>query len=232
MTLFAVVDRCRRRLGNKYWDHYSKRAFLRACPPRARVLDVGCGNNSPAYFKSIRPDLYYVGLDIGDYNQDAGSLQHADTYLVVPVDAFNATIAGMAGTFDAVVSAHNIEHCDDPDLTLKVMLAALKPGGRLFMAFPAEASVRFPHRRGTLNFYDDPTHKTVPSFAGLCDRIAAAGFRLDVAIRHYRPWRYVLAGLRNEIPSRLRGEVLFGTWALYGFESIIWATRTDTPPTS
>jgi SAM-dependent methyltransferase len=232
VTRFATVDRYRQRLGNKYWDHYSKRAFLRACLPRARVLDVGCGNNSPAYFKSIRPDLYYVGLDIGDYNQRADSVRSADEYVVVPVADFNPSIARMAGTFDAVVSSHNIEHCDDPDRTLEVMMAALKPGGRLFMAFPTEASVRFPHRHGTLNFYDDPTHKTVPSFAGLCERMSAAGFYLDVAMRRYRPLRYVLAGLRNEIPSLLRQQVLFGTWALYGFESIIWATRSATPPTT
>jgi SAM-dependent methyltransferase len=148
----------------------------------------------------------------------------------VPVDDFNASLGRMAGRFDAVVSAHNIEHCDDPDLTLTAMMAALKPGGRLFMAFPTEASVRFPHRRGTRNFFDDPTHKTMPSFAGLRDRIFGAGFRIDVAVRRYRPLRYVLAGLRNEIPSRLRKEVLFGTWALYGFESIIWATRMAAPP--
>jgi SAM-dependent methyltransferase len=224
-AVLEFLKRQKKKLGNLYWEIYTKEAFIRSCPPNARVLDVGCGNRSPYNFKSIRPDLYYVGIDIGDCNQDDDSIRCADEYIVVPVGEFNHRIAGMAGRFDAVVSAHNIEHCDDPDATMQAMLAALKPGGRLFMAFPTEASVRFPRRGGTLNFFDDPTHKTVPDFAAVCAGITAAGYRLDVAIRRYRPLRGVLAGLRHELPSMWRKHVMWGTWALYGFESIILATR-------
>jgi SAM-dependent methyltransferase len=215
----------KKKFSNVYWEVYSKESFVRSCPPNAHILDVGCGSRSPYYFKVWRPDLYYVGIDVADYNQDEESIRHADEYILVSPDEFNRRIADMARRFDAVVSLHNLEHCGEPDGTLQAMLAALKPGGHLFMSFPAEASVRFPHRRGTLNFYDDPTHKLVPDFARVCAKITEAGCRLDVAIKRYRPLRVFLRGLYNEPRSALRKELLTGTWQLYGFESIIWATR-------
>ena len=46
-----------------------RETFLKTVKHGSVVLDVGCGNNSPAYFKALRPDIYYIGLDVGDYNQ-------------------------------------------------------------------------------------------------------------------------------------------------------------------
>ena len=53
-------------------------AFIDSLPPKSTVLDIGCGNNSPIRFKTHRPDCYYIGLDVGDYNQDAHSKNFAD----------------------------------------------------------------------------------------------------------------------------------------------------------
>lgn len=44
-----------------------KGGFLKTLPRGSTLLDVGCGNGSPYWFKANRPDLYYVGLDVGDY---------------------------------------------------------------------------------------------------------------------------------------------------------------------
>lgn len=217
--------RIRKAIGRRYWDHYGKDAFVKSCPAGARLLDVGCGNNSPSYVKMRRPDLHYTGIDIGDYNQSEPPDQVADRYIVVPPQDFASKIRDFQGTMDAVLSSHNIEHCDDPDATVAAMADALAPGGRLFMAFPCEASVRFPSRRGTLNFFDDPTHKTVPQFAALVSGFRSCGLEVPVAIRRYRPLVNVLKGLRAEPVSWLQRRVFTGTWALYGFESIIWAVR-------
>ena len=92
-------------------NRYAKAAFIDACGYSARVLDVGCGNNSPHVFKTLRPDLYYVGLDVSDYNQVSDPTQDADEYILVPADRFADKIFEMNGVFDAVVSSHNIEHC-------------------------------------------------------------------------------------------------------------------------
>lgn len=226
MKLIRKLNELKRWAGTYYWDMHCKDEFLRACPSGARVLDVGCGNDSPAHFKEIRPDFYYVGLDIGDYNQVADPRSNADEYLITTADQFNARIDALPPTFDAVISAHNIEHCNAPDQTLAAMLGVIKPGGRIYLAFPSNASVDFPKRKGTLNFYDDPTHIHLPNFAEILATLVDHGFRVDVARRRYRPLVRALKGLMKEARHRLRRTVDGDTWALYGFEAIIWATRT------
>jgi SAM-dependent methyltransferase len=225
MSLMEQLRELRRRAGTYYWDLYCKDEFLRSCPPGARILDVGCGNDSPAHVKEIRPDFYYVGLDIADYNQISDPRENSDEYIIATSEDFHARIEALPATFDAVVSAHNIEHCNYPDQTLAAMLDAVKPGGRIFLAFPSEASVNFPHRKGTLNFYDDPTHIYLPKFAAICTAVTEHGFRIDVAKKRYRPLVRALRGLIKEPRCRLQGTVEGEIWSLYGFETIIWATQ-------
>jgi SAM-dependent methyltransferase len=213
-------------VGRYYWDLSSKNAFIKSCPAGAKLLDVGCGNNSPQFTKTLRPDIYYVGIDVSDYNQRDDPTAFADEYIVVTRRVFNDTIACMPSSFDAVVSAHNVEHCDDPWGNLLAMLRAVVPGGRIFLSFPCQASVHFPHRQGTLNFYDDQTHQCVPEYRQILEIIASQNFNINVAIKRYRPIVHLIKGLLAEPKSWLRARVMPGTWALYGFESIIWATRT------
>jgi SAM-dependent methyltransferase len=202
-----------------------KLAFLRSLPPGAQVLDVGCGNNSPREAKTLRPDLVYTGLDVGDYNQQ-DSIAFADRYLIVPPDQFAAAIAGFAGRMDAVVSAHNLEHCDAPAAVLEAMLRALKPGGRLYLSFPSEASAHFPHRHGCLNFRDDSSHQQLPRWDEVTTAIEAAGCRLEFARARYRPPLLAAAGLLLEPVGALtrRNMPAGSTWALYGFESVLWVS--------
>jgi SAM-dependent methyltransferase len=188
-------------------------------------LHIGCGNNSPFVFKNIRPDIYYVGLDVGDYSQFDDPIKYADEYILVPPEKFAAKISEMPASFDAVVSAHNLEHCNDPHSVLVAMLHALRYGGRIYLSFPCEASAGFPSRRGTLNFFDDPTHQTLPNFEAILSTIKSEGCVVEVAIRRYRPFYHCLRGLLVEPFSRMRKQVLYGTLALYGFETIIWAIR-------
>lgn len=203
-----------------------KLAFLRTLPPHARVLDVGCGNNSPREFKMLRPDLNYIGLDVGDYNQQ-DSIQYADAYVVVPPSGFAGAIAARAGQMDAVVSSHNLEHCEDAGEVLDAMVAALRPGGRLYLAFPCEESVRFPKRRGSLNFFDDATHRRVPERERVLATLRERGVTLVYVCHRYRPKILASVGLALEpLAWLLKSNMPAGsTWALYGFETIIWARR-------
>jgi len=203
-----------------------KQAFLKSLPPGARVLDVGCGNHSPRDAKIQRPDLVYTGLDVGDYNQQDAT-RYADAYIVVPPAGFAGAIAEHAGRMDAVVSSHNLEHCDDPAAVLAAMVGALRPGGRLFLAFPCEESVGFPHRRGTLNFFDDRTHQAVPRWDAVIATLQAADGSLEFACRRYRPKALAALGLVLEPLGWLLGRNMpaGSTWALYGFETILWVRR-------
>lgn len=223
--MFAATSRRIRSTARKLLPRYYRSDFLERLPPKAVVLDVGCGNDSPRDVKSERPDIHYVGLDIGDYRHTCPPTENADEFVVVSPGEFASAIAAWSGRFDAVVSSHNIEHCDEPDRVLTAMAGALKPGGRLFLAFPAEASARFPHREGTLNFRDDPTHRAMPEFDRIVGALRSGGLSIDVASRRYRPLKPLISGLFNEAESRRTRTVMPGTWALWGFESIVWASR-------
>lgn len=210
----------RRVLNQKY-----KPDFILQLPRGAKILDVGCGNNSAQSTKKLRPDIYYVGLDVGDYNQAEPPAQHADEYIVVSSDLFAEEIEKRADVFAAVISSHNLEHCERPERVLSAMCRALAPGGQLYLAFPSEQSVNFPRRSGTLNFYDDDSHREVPRFLEVVEQIQAAGLKIQFSARQYRPPYKYLRGLLNEPRSAIKKRVYSGTWALYGFESIIWARR-------
>jgi hypothetical protein len=110
--------------------------------------------------------------------------------------------------------------------TLQAMMNSLKPGGRIYLAFPCEVSAKFPSRRRTLNYYDDDTHKDIPpSFDNIINTIVSNGFEIEYSTRRYRPFLLWLLGLIQEPFARWRNDILQGTWAFYGFESIIWARK-------
>jgi SAM-dependent methyltransferase len=192
-----------------------------------RLLDVGCGNNSPTYVKRVRPDIYYIGIDVADYNQTGCSLSLADEYhLCKPVE-FASTIRRFEGSVDAVVSSHNLEHCDAREDVLASMAATLASDGRIFLSFPSEASVHFPSRRGCLNFFDDKSHKSPVCWSVVLQALNSAGLQIEYEASRYRPLGPFLRGLVYEPISMLRRKVApdGSTWALYGFESVIWARR-------
>jgi SAM-dependent methyltransferase len=146
--------------------------------------------------------------------------------LISPAEFANA-ICAHAGQMDAVVSSHNLEHCDDPVAVLNAMVAALRPGGLMYLAFPCEASVRFPRRRGSLNFFDDTTHKAVPQWRSVLCTLRTCGVTLVYACPRYRPKILASVGVVLEPLARLLGRNMpaGSTWALYGFESVVWGRR-------
>lgn len=203
-----------------------RNSFIEKLPPKARVLDVGCGHNSPKIFKSLRPDIFYAGIDVGDCHQLVDPRTVADQYEIVTSSHFAAGIAErFENNFDAVVSAHNLEHCEDQETVLTAMIQQLKMGGMMYLAFPAAASLNFPMRHGSLNFCDDPTHGQIPDFHEVLDRLQSNGMEIIFQTERYRPPVKVAVGLLLEPLSALRKKVLAGTQALYGFESVIWARR-------
>jgi SAM-dependent methyltransferase len=206
-----------------------KNALLKRLDPHCSVLDVGCGNNSPYWVKSLFPSMHYTGVDVGDYGQTKPVL--ADRYATCKPEEFSAEIAKFKNCFDAVISSHNIEHCIEPEKTLEAMLDAVRPGGRLFMAFPAEESRHFPKRLGTLNYYDDETHQTnPPSFDQIISTVKQHGFEIEYKSSRYRPPILWMLGLVVEPISAIRKKVCLGTWELYGFVSIVWARKNSASP--
>jgi SAM-dependent methyltransferase len=200
-----------------------KRAFIQALPYNAAVLDIGCGNNSPFVTKGLRADLHYTGIDVGNYRQTKPNL--ADEYLVTSPGEFAAQLEGMC-TFDAVISSHNLEHCNDRDRVLVAMVKRLKPGGLLYLAFPSRHTIELDGRAGTLNYKDDPTHIDLPpDWNTTLARLHCEGMELLFAAQEYRPFALSVVGAIFEPLSKFRKKVMFGTWQFHGFETIIWACK-------
>lgn len=207
---------------------HGKYLFLRSLKnaPDTRILDVGCGNNSPQTVKSVLDKTYYVGIDVGDYNQTTVSKKYADEYHIVSGEEFAGEIEKYKDIFDAVISSHNIEHCNEPERVLRAMLASLKAGGKIYMAFPSEESQYFPGgRRGCLNFYDDASHNKIPDWAKINSILKEQNMEILFRTKNNRPYLMRKIGEVNEQKSVEMKTVLEGTWEYYGFESIIWGRK-------
>ena len=211
-----------------HYPDWGKEHFLKQLPPKSRILDVGCGNDSPQFTKSILPDSYYIGLDVGDYNQHHAHL--ADEYIITKPQQFADKIGEFKEQFDAVISAHNLEHCDDRERVLINMIEAIKPGGMLYLAFPSADSMTFPSRKGTLNYLDDKTHKGLPpNFGKTVATISGKSCDIVYASSRYQPAIRWLIGLYHEAKSVAINHVDTETQAFWGLEAIIWARKSHSP---
>lgn len=189
-----------------------------------KILDVGCGNNSPYKVKQILPNAFYVGIDICEID-DLGS-NSSYNYILASPDDFSGSISKIEHKFDAVISSHNLEHCNDLWGTLNSMIDSLNDGGLIYISFPCSESQFFPARIGTLNYFDDETHQlTPPDFLKIISKLESSNFIIEYSNRRYRPIFLFFIGLILEPISALFRRKLYGTWELYGFESIIWARK-------
>lgn len=170
------------------------------------------------------PESHYVGIDVGDYNQTRPI--SANEYITTSGDLFAAQIERFDAFFDAVISSHNLEHCDERDRCLRAMLRALKKDGRIFLSFPCAESVTFPSRKGTLNYYDDYTHKAAPpDLASVKSILQELNCEIEFVSERYSPLVLSAIGAIFEPLSRIRRKTMIGTWEFYGFETILVARR-------
>ncbi len=91
----------------------------RALPPRANVLDVGCGNGFIAHHLSGMLGTTVVGLDVGD------STAARINYL--PYDGRHFPLKDQS--FDAVLLCYVLHHAQDAVLVLNEVSRVLRDGG-------------------------------------------------------------------------------------------------------
>ena len=203
-----------------------KISFLRKINSNAKILDVGCGNNSPIITKGVVPNCFYVGIDVENHNQEINPKQLADLYIVSTPFDFAKEIEKINYSFEVIISTHNLEHCNDREATLKAILNKLKKGGLLYLTFPCEESVNFPSRYGTLNYFDDPTHKNKPpEFKKILSFLKSKDMNIVFTRKNNQPPLMRLIGEVTEPFSKKWKKVLSGTWEKWGFETLIIAQK-------
>jgi 2-polyprenyl-3-methyl-5-hydroxy-6-metoxy-1,4-benzoquinol methylase len=201
--------------------------------PAPVILDVGCGNHSPSLTKRHAPHCVYHGLDRQDWNTDERDRQCGDAFFDLELDQPDALSAVEDGKYDAVICSHVLEHLSDPCALLERLAPKLKRGGLLYIEAPSPKSERLPRAtkgwfgiRGCLNFYDDPTHRTLVHLSAVTAMLAGQGFQVG-AVRNRFLWRrvlllpaYVLAGLllRGYIPASV-------VWDVSGFAQCLTARK-------
>lgn len=204
------------------WGIYS---FLQQCVSNGDLLDVGCGFDSPRRVQAMIPQANYSGIDIVPHNTYIDENKQKYLYCKNPKE-WHKSILEIQKNFHTIICNHNLEHCDDPQSTLRAIASKLQPGGRLYVAVPSSRSIMFPSRGGTLNYYDDWTHsKAPPTVSGITSVLKESGIDILVVRDSYKPALSWLCGLIQEPFSYREGRIYPGTWAYWGFESVIWATK-------
>lgn len=215
------------------YPDWSKTSFLQQLPECGTILDVGCGTNSPTLTKHYLPKWHYVGIDVQDYNQTLPNV--ADEYVLTTSHEFCGKLLERTNSANALISSHNLEHCENRTGTLRAMAQALKVGGKMYLSFPCQESVNFsnngnvdshPVRAGTLNYFDDPTHRDQPpDFSEVIGILYQEGIKITYANTRFSPPLEWIIGLYNEESSVRDLALKPGTWQFWGFETVIWAFK-------
>ena len=192
-----------------------------------KILDVGCGNQSSFFLKTLKPDSTLYGIDVSDFNQSEESKGQFDRYIIERPEMFDRSIQNIEEDFEIIISNHNIEHCNDPEKTFRAMVDRTAVGGHIFIATPSICSINFPSRGGGLNFYDDPTHQKYP--VDLMKLFKSESKRLECIFysESSKPFIWYCFGGMLEFISRKLDRILLGTYEYYGFEQVMWLKKID-----
>lgn len=174
--------------------------YLHAPTSTARVLDVGCGSGVLlARMKSLGWEVQGVEVDPGGV---AGARARG-----VSVHQGQLTDAKFPNNhFDAVHSAHVIEHVYDPVALLRECFRILKPGGKLVILTPNTDSFGHNHFGSAWLNLDPPRHLILFNKATLRRAAEQQGFaiqRLDSTVRS----AWVYGTLSRLIRQTGRGEM-------------------------
>lgn len=188
-----------------------------------RVLDIGCGNNSPSVFKRWFPNAIYHGVDIQEYNLSDDDRVLMDCFTVVrPEQNYRSVISE---SFDWIVCNHVLEHMQAPYDRVNELCGMLRRNGLMYCAFPSVESLRMPSAQGTLQFCDDKTHVFLPSITDVANillrnqiHVIYGGRRRDslrvlVSLPLFA-WQMVRRLLGHKMHAR-------GLWPIYGFEASV-----------
>jgi ubiquinone/menaquinone biosynthesis C-methylase UbiE len=124
-------------------DHYATFAeYLgryefasRFLPPRATVLDVGCGCGYGAAHLADAPDRRIIGLDQALDATSYARKRYGSSRLSF-VTGGATVLPAKSGSLDAVIAMELIEHVEDDKAVVSEVRRVLKPGGLFIVSTP------------------------------------------------------------------------------------------------
>jgi SAM-dependent methyltransferase len=188
---------------------------------RITVLDVGCGNHSPALTKKWFKECIYHGADIQEYNLDAQDKAAIDRFfpLTTEIDSYNSI---PEDAYDFIIMNHVLEHTHNPEEIVSQLCGKLKKGGVFWLAFPSLHSLELPAGSShTLQFCDDPTHVRLIEVRDVANALLAANVNVVRGGRSRNLPRFLLGvvllplALLTRATGRMRS---LGLWYVLGFE--------------
>jgi SAM-dependent methyltransferase len=206
---------------------YARRRLAKTTAPR--ILDIGCGNNSPTITKHWFPTCHYSGADIQRYNLTDADLAAIDIFYPIGIDGSGYSEIPDS-SYDLIILHHVIEHMLNPEVILAVLCSKLKPGGYMWIGFPSVRSLSMPSAaEGTLQFCDDDTHIHVPGVREVSNTLLAHELKVLHAGRT-RDFARILVGiavlpcalLRKMVTGKLS---VYGLWYVLGFEDHVFGQR-------
>jgi len=171
-----------------YHRQHPGKIFLRTLPLHSRVLDVGAGDGALANVKKW-PSPPRGDLRLFAYSLTRG--EHFDNFEACELSDWNIAKPHFGGhTFDAIYSAHFIEHIDDPSSLIQWGSERLVNHGRIYIEWPSDRSkecltmnelrdLGFPSIVG--NYFDDSSHaKDLPRVESLLSSLSHHGFEVQM----------------------------------------------------
>jgi 2-polyprenyl-3-methyl-5-hydroxy-6-metoxy-1,4-benzoquinol methylase len=208
-------------------DPYSKYCFVKNLDKGSKVFDVGCGNHSASKINYLNKDIIIDGIDIIEYNTNNNDKAIMRNYFIVEPTKFNAFIQNLEEPYNAIICSHVIEHVENVQELLTVLLNKLDINGVLYLSFPNSASVHFPKRNGTLNFFDDNTHaQQPPNLEDIEKIILNTNCRILKKVTPNKIFLGYILGMIVEPISAFTKKVLPFTWYYWGFENVLIIQKT------
>ncbi len=169
----------------KFYNEFKNESF--------KILDVGCGNHSPAQTKKWFKNCEYYGIDQDAYNNDDSDFALMNKFYRIDLSRNITELDEVPNNFfDIVIINHVIEHLPNGHEVLLELIKKIKIGGKIYIEFPSIKSLSLPSMHGALNFCDDPTHVRLYSLKEVANILLSNNFKVLKGGTRRDCWRIIL----------------------------------------
>lgn len=153
----------------KFYKIYKNREF--------NLLDVGCGQYPVIKAKIVFPKCNYYGLDLTKYETEGHGYDLMKKLYLADLEKDDLSSVP-DDFFDVVMCTHVIEHIPNGIEVIERLTKKVKPGGYLYLEWPAVRTLSLPSIPAIFNFCDDDTHIRIYSIVEVANTVLAHNYRV------------------------------------------------------